>query len=440
MADRDRGFGLRFLRLVLGLAAVAMVGSSLLEASFVAFQLTIEIRGTGEGFVTVNGPDIICEFGPPCKFSIQSGTPANLEAHPLGDSVFVGWGGACSSRDGNRICRLTMNSDKSVTATFRRPRFLLSVTISGSGSGRVTTNPAGIDCRSQFGAITGTCTARFEELSQVTLSAQPGPLSNFLNWGNGDVCAGVTQRTCSFSMPGAGSTVAPIFRISIPNPIPLSVRIQGDGIGTVTSNPSNQGGIDCRTGRAEGCATFFSAQTPVTLTATPTGSSTFGGWGGDCATAGTAATCTLTMSGSKSVTATFTPPPSPTISPTAIVALNGTGFRTGQTISYQATLTPGSTPVQVDVYLGVLLPDGVTFLSLVPMSAGFISIALGPSPIPFMTNVTLTPAVVPFSHTFRGLEPVGSYFAYAGLVVAGTNPFQPANQLSLGVQGFQFNP
>jgi len=117
-------------------------------------------------------------------------------------------------------------------------------------------------------------------------------------------------------------------------------------------------------------------------------------------------------------------------------------FRTGQTISYQAALTPRATPpTQGDIYLGALLPDGVTFLSLVQVSPGVISIAVGPSPVPFLANVTLnSKAVVPFSYTFIGFEPAGTYFAYAGLAVAGTNPFQPANQLSLGVQAFQFMP
>jgi len=126
--------------------------------------------------------------------------------------------------------------------------------------------------------------------------------------------------------------------------------------------------------------------------------------------------------------------------PSAGVALNRSVVRTGQTITYQATLTQGATPAQVDIYLGALLPDGVTFLSLVQVSPGVISIAVGPSPIPFSANVTLTQAVVPFSYTFTGFEPAGTYITYAGLVVAGTDPFQFENQHSLAVLVFQFIP
>jgi hypothetical protein len=127
------------------------------------------------------------------------------------------------------------------------------------------------------------------------------------------------------------------------------------------------------------------------------------------------------------------------ISPTALV-LNGAVFHTDQTITYQATLTPGSTPTQVDIYLGVLLPDGVTFLSFVPGAGGTIAFAFGLVPVPFAADVPLTPTVVPFSYMFTGTEPVGTYFTYAGLAVAGSDPLQAANQLSVGVQAFQLTP
>jgi hypothetical protein len=94
----------------------------------------------------------------------------------------------------------------------------------------------------------------------------------------------------------------------------------------------------------------------------------------------------------------------------------------------------------VDIYLGCLLPDFATFLSLVQSAPGVISIVLGPSPTPFLGNVTLAQTIVPFSYTFAGFESVGIYFPYAGLAVAGSNPLISANQLSLGVQLFQFNP
>jgi len=132
-----------------------------------------------------------------------------------------------------------------------------------------------------------------------------------------------------------------------------------------------------------------------------------------------------------------TPAAVPTPSPSAAVGLNGSAFSTGQTITYQAILLPGAAPAQVDIYLGCLLPDGVTFLSLVQPAPGTINVVLGPSPVPFLTNVPLAPLGVPFPYTFRGFEPLGTYFPNAGIAVAGSNPFLPANQLSFAVQPFE---
>ena len=121
------------------------------------------------------------------------------------------------------------------------------------------------------------------------------------------------------------------------------------------------------------------------------------------------------------------------------VSLSGSDFHTDQTITYEGTLTPGSNPVQVDIYLGFLLPDGVTFISLVEAPSGGISIVGGPSPIPIQANATISQAVVPFSYTFAGYEPVGKYVAYAALAIAGSNPLLPENQLSVAVQSFEFS-
>jgi Divergent InlB B-repeat domain/WD40-like Beta Propeller Repeat len=95
-------------------------------------------------------------------------------------------------------------------------------------------------------------------------------------------------------------SVSDVWEIAEEGSNQLSVSIEGNGSGTVTSSPP---GIDC----GSDCREVYAPGTGVTLTATPSGNATFAGWSGACS--GTATTCTLTMDGPRSVTATFTKKP-----------------------------------------------------------------------------------------------------------------------------------
>ncbi len=76
----------------------------------------------------------------------------------------------------------------------------------------------------------------------------------------------------------------------------LTVGLQGNGRGLVTSSPS---GIAC----GATCATAFAPETPVTLSASPEFGSAFAGWGGACA--GQSNRCTVTLSAARTVFAQF---------------------------------------------------------------------------------------------------------------------------------------
>jgi hypothetical protein len=80
----------------------------------------------------------------------------------------------------------------------------------------------------------------------------------------------------------------------------LSVSKGGTGSGSVSSNPS---GISC----GATCSAVYDAGTSVTLTATPSGGSSFSGWS-DPGCPGTGS-CVVSMTAAKSVTATFTQNP-----------------------------------------------------------------------------------------------------------------------------------
>ncbi len=137
----------------------------------------------------------------------------------------------------------------------------LGVTIAGTGSGTVTTSPAGIDCGTD-------CTEDYVMDTTVNLTAVPSGDSTFSGWsGHTDCNDGQVimdaDKTCTatFECPECSYE--------------LTVTQNGTGNGTVTSAPA---GIDC----GVDCTENFSSNTEVTLTATPADADIiFVGWSGD---------------------------------------------------------------------------------------------------------------------------------------------------------------
>jgi len=163
------------------------------------------------------------------------------------------------------------------------PMPALTVSKSGTGSGTVTSSPAGINCGS-------TCSYAFANNTIVTLTASPTSPSTFGGWSGGG-CSGT--GTCIVTLSSAQSVTA---TFNYPNQT-LTVGKTGTGNGTVTSSPS---GINC----GSDCSETYSYNTSVTLTASVSSGSTFTGWSGaGCSGTGT---CTVTMTAAASVTANFT--------------------------------------------------------------------------------------------------------------------------------------
>src|SRR6266436_211223 len=184
--------------------------------------LTVNKTGTGGGTVTSNPAGISC--GATCSAPYNSGTVVTLAAAAAGGSTFSGWSGAGCSGAGS--CVVTMNASTTVTASSAlQPTFTLSVSKTGSGSGTVTSNPAGISC----GA---TCSASYNSGTSVTLTANPAGGSTFAGWSGGG-CSGT--GTCAVTM-SAATTVTATF--DLPQTFTLTVSKSGSGSGTVTSNPA----------------------------------------------------------------------------------------------------------------------------------------------------------------------------------------------------------
>lgn len=76
--------------------------------------LSATIAGSGAGSVSSTPPGLSCTAGT-CPAEFDAGSQVTISANPGVDSVFAGWSGACG---GTGNCSVTMDSDKSVTATF----------------------------------------------------------------------------------------------------------------------------------------------------------------------------------------------------------------------------------------------------------------------------------------------------------------------------------
>jgi hypothetical protein len=250
----------------------APAGGSFDSTSLVISQsglLTLSLSTSG------SGSGSIASF--PTGTQFPKGTVVSLVAVPATGSEFANWGGACS---GNGACIITMNAPESVSATFNKSTFNLTVSTSGTGTGTVAATPTGTSCGSG-------CTS-YATGTVVTLTATAASGSTFAGWGG--ACSGT--GSCTVTM-NADESVSATFKQNL---LDLTWGTAGTGSGSVAVSPAGAlCGSDCYS---------YASGTVVTLTATPGSNSTFEGWsGGGCSGTGE---CEIAITSNVSVTATFT--------------------------------------------------------------------------------------------------------------------------------------
>lgn len=196
------------------------------------------------------------------------------------------------------------------TAQVTVPTQRLTVTTSGTGSGTVTSSPAGISCSRAAGVQTGTCVFDFPQGSVVTLTATTAmPEVQFHSW-NGANCASLQACQVTMNQP---VQVGPRFeRLHL-----LTIAATGNGAGTITAPEAT---LTCTWTNGQltpGCFRSLAEGTVVVLTATASAGSQFAGWsGGGCSGTGT---CQVTITQAQTVTAMFLGPS------TLTVTVNGAG-------------------------------------------------------------------------------------------------------------------
>ncbi len=249
-------------------------------------QLLWDTTGTGSGSVSRSPEGIFsckllafwldnyeCVTYPPL-----AATTVELTATPEAGSSFAGWSGDCTNLTG--ACMVTMDTQRRVVAIFNRPNSFFLLKMTKTGTGTVSSNPAGITCGID-------CTESYLGGTVVTLTATPAPGFIFTGWSGDADCADgrvavIAARTCMATFNPSSVTYT------------LAVTKAGAGVGTVTSTPV---GLDC----GAYCSEAHTSGTVVTLTATPATGSTFAGWSGDA----DCADGQVTLSAAKTCTAAF---------------------------------------------------------------------------------------------------------------------------------------
>jgi hypothetical protein len=333
-----------------------------------AYRVEVEPTGTGLGAVTADSPPLEgCGDNGQCAGYYPPSTIV-LKATPQPHSTVDGWTGCDDVNVAGDECSVEVTgANRKVFANFTRLQRTVTAATGGTGSGSVSDADL-------LGAIQdcgdgGTCSGPYDEGSEIELVATPTGHSTFTGW-SGDctnqtgpchvVVEGTPQVTAHFTAQHA-----------------ISVKKAGSGAGGVVSQPS---GVDCG---AE-CVGFFTDGESVTLSAVPSGHSTFSGWSG-AGCSGTDACEVEVGEATTTVTATFAhDAPDVVTEPTAtfvgqhVAAVHGTvdpnaasvsrcvvEYGTGPDYGAAQPCAPsvvgnGDAPVPVGVDLDGLLP-GTTY-------------------------------------------------------------------------------
>jgi hypothetical protein len=153
------------------------------------FPLTAAVSGSA-GVVTSHLGGVSCP--PTCSTTLENGVKTMLTAAPGAGQRLVAWSGACT---GAGPCEVTMDAEKSVTATFGAATFALAVRVTGRGV--VRSSPAGIVCSKS-------CSRAFAATSIVRLTAKPSKSYRFTGWSG--ACKGT--KPCAVRLDGAKSVRA----------------------------------------------------------------------------------------------------------------------------------------------------------------------------------------------------------------------------------------
>jgi hypothetical protein len=159
-------------------------GAKSVSAKFEPSILTLNVTLVGAGTVSGGGIDCASGSSSGCSATAPNGATVVLTATPAPGYIFKSWSAGCTSTADN-VCTVTMNSVKTITATFQPATYPLEISFAGMGSGTVTAGD--VTCPSSAGV----CTIAEPNGSTIVLTAAADPGSTFAGWSG--VCSGTGE-------------------------------------------------------------------------------------------------------------------------------------------------------------------------------------------------------------------------------------------------------
>jgi hypothetical protein len=194
--------------------------------------------------VTSSNPAVSCprveddeDFDVSCETTVPAFAEVALKATPVAE--FKTWSGACQEAGSEPTCTLVLSGDDVVGAAFKDdtgdqppniipPRQQAELRVVVEGGGKVTSSRSRKNERIE---CSPTCTAKFEQGEQPTLTAQG---ERFLEWrGGAPYCT--TNPTCRY--PAFGITSIKAVWSPAPPPPPPPPRPTTPTTTTTTTNP-----------------------------------------------------------------------------------------------------------------------------------------------------------------------------------------------------------